>query len=65
MISKDHLHVMYVPAVPDSKHEGYSYSRCADELTKRAKLKAFHQGLQKHLNEPKDVVRAVRKTKPK
>lgn len=50
-ISKDHLHVMYVPAVPDNKHEKFEYKLCADELTKRAKLKAFHPGLQKHLDD--------------
>ena len=34
MISKDHLHVMYVPAIKDTKHEGYEYRLCADQLTK-------------------------------
>ena len=24
-LSKDHLHVMYVPGVPDTKHDGYKY----------------------------------------
>ena len=51
MISKDHLHVMYVPAVKDTKHEGYEYRLCADQLTKKARLKEFHPGLQKHLDE--------------
>lgn len=51
MISKDHLHVMYVPAVPDNKHTDFEYKLCADELTKRAQLKQFHPGLQKHLDE--------------
>lgn len=50
-ISKPHLHVMYVPGVPDEKHDGYSYKLCADALTKRAALKSFHPGLQKHLEE--------------
>ena len=50
MISKDHLHVMYVPAVPDKKHEGFDFKLCADELTKRAKLREFHPGLQAHLD---------------
>lgn len=50
MISKDHLHIMYVPAVFDNKHEGYQYKLCADELTKKARLKALHPGLQAHLN---------------
>lgn len=50
MISKDHLHVMYVPGVPDAKHDGFDYKLCADELTKRAKLREFHPGLQSHLD---------------
>ena len=50
MISKDHLHVMYVPGVPDTKHDGFDYKLCADELTKRAKLREFHPGLQAHLD---------------
>lgn len=51
MISKDHLHVMYVPAVIEKKHEGFKYRLCADQLTRRARLKEFHPGLQKHLDE--------------
>ena len=51
MISKDHLHILYTPAVPDTKHDGYEWKLCADQLTKRATLKAFHPGLQKHLDE--------------
>lgn len=51
LISKDHLHIMYVPAVPDEKHSGYQYKLCADQLTRKAKLKALHPGLQKHLDE--------------
>ena len=50
MISKDHLHVMYVPGVPDTKHDGFDYKLCADELTKRAKLREFHPNLQAHLD---------------
>lgn len=50
MISKDHLHVMYVPAVKDAKHKGFEYRLCADQLTKKARLKEFHPGLQKHLD---------------
>lgn len=37
-----HLHVMYVPAVPDSKHEGYSFRICSDALTRRSVLKQWH-----------------------
>lgn len=51
MISKDHLHLMYVPGVLDTKHDGYQYRLCADQLTKKAKFREMHPGLQKHLNE--------------
>lgn len=50
-LSKDHLHVMYVPGVPDTKHDGFEYKLCADQLTKRARLKEFHPGLQKALDD--------------
>lgn len=51
MISKEHLHLMYVPAVPDQKHAGFSYRLCADQLTKKAELRKFHPGLQDHLDQ--------------
>lgn len=51
MISKDHLHIMYVPGVLDTKHDGYQYRLCADQLTKKAKFREMHPGLQKHLND--------------
>ena len=47
---KKHLHVMYVPAVPDKKHEGYDFKLCSDQLTKRAKLKKWHPNYQKWLD---------------
>lgn len=50
MISKDHLHLMYIPAVPDKKHPGFQYRLCADQLTKKSKLSALHPGLQHHLD---------------
>lgn len=50
MISKDHIHIMYVPGVLDTKHDGYQYRLCADQLTKKTKLREIHPGLQKHLN---------------
>ena len=50
-ISKPHIHILYVPAVPDDKHEGFKYKLCADALTKKSNLKEFHPGLQKHLND--------------
>lgn len=46
-----HLHVMYVPAVPDSKHEGFKYKLCSDDLTKRAILKQWHPNYQKWMDE--------------
>lgn len=51
LISKDHLHVIYVPGVPDKKHDGFEYKMCADQLTKKTRLKKFHPGLQKHLDQ--------------
>lgn len=46
-----HLHVMYVPAVPDSKHDGYDFRLCSDELTKRNLLKQWHPNYQKWMDE--------------
>ena len=46
-----HLHIMYVPAVPDTKHDGYDFRLCSDELTRRAKLKEFHPKYQKWLDD--------------
>ena len=51
LISKDHLHVMYVPAVIDTKHEHYQFKLCADQLTKKAVLKELHPSLQKRMDE--------------
>lgn len=45
-----HLHIMYVPGVPDFKHEGFQFKLCADQLTKRIKLKEFHPKFQKWLD---------------
>ncbi|MCD8249266.1 MAG: plasmid recombination protein [Lachnospiraceae bacterium] len=50
MISKDHIHIMYVPAVKDTKHEGFSYRLCAHELTKRPVLQKLHPNFQAYLN---------------
>lgn len=50
VISKDHLHLMYVPAVPDKKHAGYEYKMCADQLTRKAILRKMHKKLQDHLD---------------
>ena len=50
LLSKGHIHIMYVPAVPDLKHESYDYKLCADALTKKGKLKAFHPDLQAYLD---------------
>lgn len=50
VISKEHLHIMYVPAVPDKKHTGYEYKMCADQLTRKATLKQMHKKLQSHLD---------------
>lgn len=46
-----HMHVMYVPAVPDTKHDGYDYKLCSDQLTKRAVLKQWHPNYQKWIDD--------------
>ena len=46
-----HLHVMYVPAVADSKHDSYSYKLCSDALTRRSVLKQWHPKYQKWLDD--------------
>lgn len=51
LISKDHLHVMYVPAMLDTKHDNFQYKLCADGLTQRATLREFHPALQRRLDE--------------
>lgn len=49
--SPPHMHIMYVPGVPDTKHDGYDFKLCADQLTKRAQLKQFHPKFQKWLDD--------------
>ncbi|MCR5357168.1 MAG: hypothetical protein K6E63_07165 [Lachnospiraceae bacterium] len=49
--SPPHMHIMYVPGVPDTKHDGYDFKLCADHLTKRAQLKQFHPKFQKWLDD--------------
>lgn len=46
-ISKDHLHIIAVPAVPDTKHDGFDFKLSAHDLTSKSRLRAFHPGLQK------------------
>lgn len=48
--SPPHMHIMYVPAVKDEKHAGFEFKLCADQLTKRAALKAFHPNFQKWID---------------
>lgn len=51
-ISKEHLHIVYVPAIPaGEKHPDYEYRLNADALTKRAILRDMHPSLQATLNE--------------
>lgn len=51
-ISKEHLHLMYVPAVPaGEKHPDFKYRLNADQLTKRAVLRDMHPSLQRELEE--------------
>lgn len=51
-ISKEHLHIAYVPAVPaGKKHPGFEYRLNADALTKKAILRDMHPSLQSTLDE--------------
>lgn len=51
-ISKEHLHLAYVPAIPaGSKHPNYKYRLNADALTKKAILREMHPSLQTALDE--------------
>jgi hypothetical protein len=50
-ISKEHLHLAYVPAIPaGEKHPEYKYRLNADALTKKAILKEMHPSLQAELD---------------
>lgn len=46
-ISKPHLHIIAVPAVPDKKHEDFEWKLSAHDLTSKSRLKMLHPGLQK------------------
>lgn len=51
-ISKEHLHIAYVPAVrAGEKHPDFEYRLNADALTKRAILRDMHPSLQAALDE--------------
>ena len=41
-----HMHVMYIPAVPDTKHSGYDFRLCSDELTRRSIMLQWHKKYQ-------------------
>lgn len=49
-ISHNHLHLSFIPAVPDTEHEGYAYKLCADQLTKKSVLRNLHPELQAQIN---------------
>lgn len=63
MISRDHMHIMYVPAIKDTKLEAFDYRLCADALTKKKNLRDFHPNLQKHLDEKGVAATVYRKKK--
>ena len=51
-ISKEHLHLAYVPAIPaGEKHPNFEYRLNADVLTKKAILREMHPSLQTALDE--------------
>lgn len=48
-ISKPHLHVMAIPSVKTTKNGSYQYKLCADQLTRKAKLKKLAPDLNDRL----------------
>lgn len=50
MISHNHIHIMFTPAVKDKKHTEYEYKLCANEIITRRYLLSFYPNLQKHLD---------------
>lgn len=50
-ISHDHLHLSFIPAVPDKKHPGFDFKLCADQLSRKKTLFKLHPELQKFLDE--------------
>lgn len=51
LISKDHMHFVYVPVAKSTKHEGYSWKLCGKEFTDLKAMKRFHPAFQKYLTE--------------
>lgn len=56
IISKDHIHIHAIPAVPDGKHKDkngnvYQWRLCADQLTKKKQLALLHPQFQKFLDD--------------
>lgn len=50
-ISKDHMHIAFVPAIPaGKKHPDYKYRLNADALTRKSVLKNMHSSLQNTLD---------------
>lgn len=50
-ISKNHLHIIAVPAVSNPKDNGFDWKLSAHDLTTKKKLHQFHPGLQKACDE--------------
>ena len=50
LISKNHMHILFIPAVKDNKHSDFEYKLCADALTKKSILFKLHPSLQSYLN---------------
>lgn len=48
-ISHNHLHLMFSPCVKDTRHPGYEYKLCANDLTRKSILKSLHKELQDHI----------------
>lgn len=51
MISKEHLHMMFTPAVPDTKHNDFNFKLSCKELVNKEYLKKLHPEFQNFLDE--------------
>lgn len=49
-LSKEHLHIMAIPAVSTSKHTGFDFKLSAHDLTSKTMLRSLHPELQSRLD---------------
>ena len=51
LISKDHLHILYLPMVPDTKHDNFDWKLSAHDLTGNRFFRNLHPQFQKYLTD--------------